>query len=481
MKRFRETILKRLFALLLICLVSLGSLAENEQSYIFSAYNEPIPAPNAYELEKSYYAKDIEGVESLENMMEAVVFEGNIYLLLKDRLMILSEDMKLKKVISELKLGDRQVALEDMSGLAINDKGHVFMSSLKTGEILELDRDYALTRIIPKPVIDGFENVAYKPIKLDVDKAGRIYIVAKGMYEGIIELNPDGSFSRFFGVNKVKFSPWQYIWRIFATKEQLKRQSLWLPTDFTNIKIDKQGFIFACIKTDRKDEPIIKRLNSSGNNILKIKEKYYPQGDLKYNNQGSGIPTGGSLFISVDTNSDGVFICLDQKRGHIFAYNEDGRLLYIFGGLGQTDGNFRNPIDLDFVNDKIMVLDSLSKSIELFRPTEYGKMINSAVHNQFTFNYEKAKEDWSKVLHINPSFWLAHSGIGRALLREEKYEEAMKSLKLGSDRQYYSKAFEKVRNEKLKKAFFPLVLGIFFLITLKLVIRLIKRRRFKNA
>lgn len=480
MRNSIKSLFQRLFCLALLCSVMATGICESGQSYIYSEFSAPIPAPNAYELEKSYYAKDIEGVSGLEDMQEAVVFENSIYLLLKNRLLILDKDFKLNKTIDKLDFNGSEILLEDMSGLAINKDGFIFMTSLKSGEILELDRNYSVRRVIPKPIIDGFENVAYKPIKLAVDAAGRIYIVAKGMYEGIVELNPDGSFSRFFGVNKVKFSAWQYIWRIFATKEQLKRQSLWLPTDFTNIKLDKQGFMYACIKADAKTEPIIKRLNSSGNNIMQTKNTFYPVGDIAPNNFGSGIPTGSSVFISVDTNSDGVFICLDQKRGRVFAYNEDGRLLYIFGGLGQTDGHFRNPIDVDFLGDKIIVLDSLAKSIELYRPTEYGKAIISAVHNQFNFNYAEAKEQWQRVLEINPSFWLAHSGIGRALLREEKYEQALESLRLGSDRPYYSKAFEKVRNERLKSAFFPIVVGIFALVLLKTSISIIRKRRHSN-
>ena len=368
-----------------------------------------------------------------------------------------------------------EVKLAGANGVTVDREGGIYVSRADAGEILHFTPNGKLKRIIGRPDIKGFENVAYKPIKLAVDDAMRIYVVAQGMYEGIVELNPDGSFSRFFGVNKVTFSFAQYIWRIFATREQLQRQQLWLPTDFTNIAIDDRGFIYATIQ-DEKGQ-IIKRLNAKGENILRVVDAPDPNGDLWFNESGVGIPVGPSVFIAVDTNSYGMFICLDQKRSRVFGYNEDGRLLYIIGGPGQREGQFRNPVDADFVGDDIMVLDALSQSIDLYSPTAYGRAIHDAVRHQYTFDYDQASTFWREALAYNHNFTLAYSGIGRSLLRAGQYDEAMEYLKMGEDREYYSKAFEKVRNRDLKEWFVPGMIALIALIILSKTVKYIRKRR----
>lgn len=468
---------------LLLCLFTAlpahGEQVREPGSYQYSPYGDVVAAVPAYTLKQSYYAADLPGAQSLNNLRDAHVAGDRIYVLRDEELIILTSGFRVLKSISAYTDAQgNEVKLTGASGVTVDREGGIYVSRADAGEILHFTSNGKLKRVIGRPDIKGFENVAYKPIKLVVDDAMRIYVVAQGMYEGIVELNPDGSFSRFFGVNKVRFSFAQYIWRLFATREQLQRQQLWLPTDFTNIAIDDRGFIYATIQ-DAMGQ-VIKRLNAKGENILRVVDAPDPIGDLWFNESGVGIPVGPSVFIAVDTNPYGVFICLDQKRSRIFAYNEDGRLLYIIGGPGQREGLFRNPVDADFVGDDIMVLDALSQSIDLYSPTAYGSAINNAVRHQYTFDYEQAAVHWREALNYNHNFTLAYSGIGRSLLRAEQYDEAMEYLKIGDDREYYSKAFEKVRNRDLKEWFVPGVLTLAGLIILSKTVKFIRKRRKKK-
>ena len=333
--------MKRLkFALILLMCLFAALPAHGEQvrepgSYQYSPYGEPVTAVPAYTLKRSFYAADLPGARSLSNLRDAHVAGDRIYVLRDEELIILTSGFRVLKSISAYTDAQgNEVKLTGASGVTVDRNGGIYVSCADAGEILHFEPDGNLLRVIGRPDIKGFENVAYKPIKLAVDDAMRIYVVAQGMYEGMVELNPDGSFSRFFGVNKVTFSFAQYIWRMFATREQLQRQQLWLPTDFTNIAIDDRGFIYATIQ-DEKGQ-IIKRLNAKGENILRVVDAPDPNGDLWFNESGVGIPVGPSVFIAVDTNPYGVFICLDQKRSRVFGYNEDGRLLYIIGGRGSA-------------------------------------------------------------------------------------------------------------------------------------------------
>ncbi len=471
----------RFIPMMLLCLmVALPGLATQTKpagSYQYSPSDEVVTAVPAYAHERSLYAEDLLGVTSLTNLRDAQVTPEHVYILRGEELLIFNHEFELLQSLSEYMDAEGQaVKLTGGTGLAIGREGDYYISRAEQGDILHFDAQGKLIRLIGRPDIRGFENVAYKPVKLAVDEAQRIYVVAQGMYEGIVELNPNGTFSRFFGVNRVQFTVWQYFWRLFATREQLARQQLWLPTDFTNLDIDSRGFIFA---TSQGQE--IKRLNARGENIMERVDGNYPEGDIRFNRTGVGIPVGPSAFIAVDSNEYGVFICLDQTRSRVFGYNEEGRLLFILGGPGQREGLFRNPVDTDFVGDRIMVLDALAQSIELYAPTTYGQAINNAVRLQYAFDYEQAAVYWREALALDHNFTLAYSGIGRSLLRNGRYEDALDYLKLGADRQYYSKAFEKVRDQQLKEWFVPAVAGLIGLIVVVKVVKAIKRRGRKEA
>ncbi|MDI9521056.1 MAG: hypothetical protein QM308_07910 [Bacillota bacterium] len=475
MKHLRR--LLPLFLVFLLIMPASADVALAPGSYLYSPYQDAVASVPAYEHHRSIYLKDLRGAESLANLKDAWVADDRIFVLRDGELLILDLNFNLVRSIrTYLDKEGKEHRLSGGNGIAVCKDGDYYIARSIQGDILHFSSDHKLVRVIGRPRIPGFENVAYKPIKLAVDEAKRIYVVAQGMYEGIVELSPDGEFSRFYGVNRVKFSFAQFFWRIFATREQLQRQQLWLPTDFTNLCIDSRGFIFATIQDSQGE--IIKRLNAKGENILRPIEGNYPEGDVLFNPSGVGIPTGPSAFIAVDSNPYGVFIALDQKRNRIFAYNEDGRPLYIIGGPGQHEGLFRNPVDLDFVGEYIMVLDALSQSIDIYAPTAYGQAIHNAVRQQYVFNYEEAAKHWRRTLDFNHNFTLAYSGIGRSLLRAGQYDQAMEYLRMGSDREYYSKAFEKVRDRELKIWLMPVLLG---LIVLSALVKIFKWQRKKRS
>ncbi|MBQ1608135.1 MAG: Hsp70 family protein, partial [Lachnospiraceae bacterium] len=60
-------------------------------------------------------------------------------------------------------------------------------------------------------------------------------------------------------------------------------------------------------------------------------------------------------------------------------------------------------------------------------------------------DYEASGASWQKVMRENGNYDLAYIGIGRALMRQEKYKEALKYFELKYDRDNYSKAFKQYR------------------------------------
>jgi len=476
--------MKRMICLLLVLLMlapaALAGSNEGSSNYLYTMHGEAVSAPPAYTLAYSITARDYTEVDSLDGLVDAYVSDDAIYILCAKRLVILNHDYSFRQIVSTyVDDSGKEVKLDGCTGVTVVPNGEYYITQAEKSQILHFNADGTLIKVLGRPNIVGYENVKYRPTKMVVDSAGRLYVISKGMYEGILELNADGSFTRFYGVNEVTFTPWDLLWRVFATKEQRARQSLWLPSDFTNLCIDQDGFLFATLLAD--DEKTVKRLNAKGENIIKVDaHQEYPQGDLWTNETGFGIPTGRSQFIAVDVNDFGAYVCLDSTRSRVFCYNEDHNLLFVFGGPGDREGYFRNPVDVCFVGDHILVLDSLAQSVEIFSPTLYGEALMKAVEYQYLYEYETAAKYWEEALAYNHNLTLAYSGVGRMMLRSGQTEEALKYLKMGDDRDYYDKAYEKVRTATLRANFVPMVGVLAGLIVLVAVVKKLKKANLKR-
>lgn len=449
------------FVLLLsACPVPAESGLRGTSNYIYDENEKTVPVPPAYAHEKTWMASMIDGVDSLRGMQSACVKNGKIYISLTTGILIFDAQFNLlNNLTCYTDLEGHKVDFDSNAGICAIENGDYYVCEPNRSRILHFNKDNELVRLMDNPGIIGVDaGVKYRPTNLAVDDAGRMFVVAKGMYEGIVQLNADGTFANFYGVNEVSFTMWDLIWRKLATETQRAKQSLWLPTDFTNLCIDPDGFIFATVQSTSAADPIM-RLNAKGENILRVSEgDPYPYGDLWLNRKTSvGAPVGPSEFTAVDVNDFGVFIVLDNVRSRVFAYNEDGKLLFVFGGPGNREGQFRGAVDVDFLDEKIVVLDSTAETIEVFSVTDYGRALMKAVNAQYDFDYQVAEDYWREALEYNHNLFIAYSGIGRAMLRRGEAEGALEFLKLGADRKYYSKALEKVRNEKLKTYLVPTV------------------------
>lgn len=447
-------------------------------NYIYSS-NEAAPAapaPPSYELEKSIYAADL-GVDSLNKLTSIFVKDDKIYIAEANKIIITDTNFKVIKIISEFEIDGNKQTITNPAGLFVTDLYDIYVTEPDNSRILVFDENYKFSKEFTKPNAVGLENVVYKPMKLVVDRIGRMFVVAKNVYEGIMELTPDGEFSRFYGVNEVKFNPLELFWRSIATQAQRDRMKLWLPTDFSNIALDKDGFIFTTSQGP-EEAKALKMLNSKGKDILRYPGKMRPSGDLNYSIVNYGMATGPSELGAVDCNDFGMYVVLDIKRNRVFTYNEDGYLLYIFGGQGDRKTAFRNPVDIKFMGDKFLVLDSMSQSIQVMKPTLYAQSINNATKLQHNGDFIEAAKEWEKVAEINPNLEIAFIGMGKSELRLEDYGKAEADFKTGKDRFYYSRAFERTRSEFLDSNFSYIIIIISLLVCLWLGLKIYKRVKY---
>ena len=111
----------------------------------------------------------------------------------------------------------------------------------------------------------------------------------------------------------------------------------------------------------------------------------------------------------------------------------------------------------------------------MFTQTEYGKNIIQAIDLFQDGEYEASGETWQRVIEMNGNHDLAYIGIGRALLRQEEYHEAMEYFKLKWDDENYSKAFKQYRKEWVEENIVAIVCALVVVFVVPLTIGKIRK------
>ena len=87
-------------------------------------------------------------------------------------------------------------------------------------------------------------------------------------------------------------------------------------------------------------------------------------------------------------------------------------------------------------------------------------MIHSAIESHYTGEYDRANELWKSILAQNANYDLAYTGIGHALLRQDRFQEAMAYFRAGQNRRDYSEAFQLYRRQVVIEYFPWLMSGL---------------------
>ena len=111
------------------------------------------------------------------------------------------------------------------------------------------------------------------------------------------------------------------------------------------------------------------------------------------------------------------------------------------------DGYFNSAVSIDHLGKDLLVLDENDGAITFFVTTEYGNLIYDAIDKFDLGEYDASEASWRKVMELNGNYDLAYIGIGRSLLRQKKYKEAMEYFELKHDAENYSKAFKQYRKQ----------------------------------
>ncbi len=383
---------------------------------------------------------------------------------------VLDRKDQITRVITGYDFEGRHVDFDIIAGvrgLALNSAKQLCIAD-NNDQLIVLDAEGNVARVAVNPdseVLDA--NFLFTPLKVSVDYAGRVYCIAQNMFEGIMVFETNGDFTGFFGTIQVSISAWDKFWRKLATKEERSKQQLFIPTEFTGIDVDDEGFVYAS-NVDNNGEQAVRRLNPRGEDVIRKGQNSNLGGDLQFSITGNQY-AGPSKIVDVVYREKGIYSLLDSRRGRIFTYDHEGNLLYIFGGLGSQSGTLDSPVAIEYASDRILALDARQSSILIYGETEYGRLINDAVGLRYDGDESQAVPLWEQVLKYNENYELANSGIGKAYLSAGDNKLAMDYLKRGMNRAYYSVAFKRYRNEQLKENI-NLVLSVVLLSVVLLVV-----------
>lgn len=459
-----KKVITRIGALALSAVVLAGSsiaacAKEDNYTYNYDWWGDVQDSPDFYTVRGVYTTVDL-GLELKLNNPNGMYVKGNIIYLCdtgNNRILLLERtekgDFEVRQEINSFNGNVENTTFSTPTDIAVSDAGDIFIADSGNSRILKLDRNLNYLMQFDKPVDSTLSpESAFVPTKLIIDAADRVYCIATGINKGLIKYEADGTFSGFVGANKVKFNWTDYIWKKFATQAQRDRMIAFVPTEYDNIYVDYEGFIFVCdadqtessLKND--DARAVRRLNLLGNDILVQNGEWGTYGDL-YMGSGGGY-SGPSSFIDVTGMENDVYFCLDKNRGRIFSYDKQGNMMFTCGGPGGgMDGYFKRPVAIDHIGTELLVLDSLDCSLTVYTLTEFGRLVFQAMDQFDKGEYDASAATWREVMKLNGNYDKAYIGIGRALLRQEQYKEAMDYFKLKYDAENYSKAYKQYRKE----------------------------------
>jgi hypothetical protein len=382
-------------------------------------------------------------------------------------------------------IGGEEAGLDAPEGVYVDVNGDIWVADTGNERIAVFASDGAFKTEYRKPESDLLEEYGFRPTKIIIDKRGFIYaVVGSEGNLGIVVMDSTERFRGFFGRTRVKFNLGRVLARMFASKAQRRRMLRVRPAPMGNMHIDDMGFVYAVSPVLNKDQ--IQRLNSVGENVYGEASKRIGAGRLWDRIRGEegltfgeeqtrwrwdgtrdmSVPfTDASMFVDAAVDELGVVSALDQKRNLVYQYDQAGNLLSVFGGFGLREGAFSQPVSI-VAGDKgfLYILDGTRGIVQVFRPTEITRLIHEASSKYFDGKYEEAAVLWGEIAQQNTNFALAHSGLGKALMRQERFLEAMQEYRYAEDKWGYSAAFREYRYLWMRSNFTWLGSGVILLL-----------------
>jgi len=489
-----KPIIRLMIFCLALMLASLGQSAlagsdgyTTSYTYNYDYWADIRESPDAYRVDQVIYSTTL-GLDIPMNKPQSLFVRGDrLYICDSGNNRILQvrregDAFTLERVIDRV-VGASPETFSLPSDVAVDEEGCLYVCDTNNNRVVKMDAQLNFLREYLKPEDSTFDqNLSFLPRRLAVDSSGRVFVLATNVNKGIVKFDADGAFTGFIGANPVSITMWEYVWRtFFTTKQQRSQQESFVPTEYENICIDQEGFLFATNTNFEEYDLLydnakpIRRLNSIGNDILIKNDHYAPVGDLQWVEQSQD--KGPSKFKDVTVFDNGVYIVFDRTRGRLFGYDPQGIMLWAFGSKDNSEGAFLAPVSLEHMGQDLLALDENGCSVTVFSPTEYGSLIYTAIDQYLSGLYDESAVTWQEVMRFNANYTPAYVGMGRAMMRQERYKEAMDYFKMAFDRENYGRAYRYYRKALVEEHIIPIVLAVAALLIVPPVVRSVRGMR----
>lgn len=346
----------------------------------------------------------------------------------------------------------------EITGLFVKDN-YIYIADKGSRAVYIFDENnQEIIKTILKPTSPIFgQNNEFIPLKVVVDSSNSIYVIGEGSTSGVIQLDYEGEFIGYLGINSVEVSLRKLLYNFFVTDSNLSSNR---PASPTNIAIGNKGSI---LTTNVNVTETFKRLNITGVNTLNS-DTVYPDAEL------------ADIWMGADN-----YIYIVTKIGEIYEYDENGNMLFYFNaanyGVKQSLGLIHKASGI--VTDdqgNLYILDSgYNGYIHIYQKTSFVDLLHKAVTLFNDGMYIESKEYWLEIQRQNSSFALAHTALGYAYLKEGQYNLALSEFKAANDYTGYSLAYWEIRNDAIQKNLgLWLISGVGVLILFKIIKKILK-------
>lgn len=475
---------------LILCALPISAAAysdgQTNACYTYDKDGKDVRIPEAYRFRESAALRSADGTAADEPQDLYVDAAGRLYIADtgNDRVLVYDAQFRPVSVIDTIEFAGERSTLNRPEGVYVYPDGRLLIADTENERLVICDRQGTASAVIEKPenMIGVTEDGRFLPVKAAADSVGRLYVAARNINYGFVRLDASGRFLGYVGAPAVQPDLFTLFWRRFSTQKQRDMLGQFVATEYSNIYIEDRNFIWGTISTlDTKalESAIasgdtsgsvtpIRRLNAMGQDVLKQNGTHAPLGDLTYTDSPSKI-------VDVAVGEYGIYSLLDSVKGHIFTYDENGNLLYAFGGIGIRKADFRAPVSISYSGKLLIVLDATLGELKVFEPTEYGSLVREAIQAQKEGDTERDHELWRRVVAQNTNFTYGYRGMGDAEMDQKEYERAMAYYEQAVLPADYSRAFVRQRRLTMQQVF-PWIMGGILVLIAAACIRSVVRR-----
>lgn len=495
---------------------------EPYHTYNYDAWGDTVPSQSGYRVSKTVTGKEM-GLDKLADASDPLYVSDDASVVLNEPKDLFLDDARKEFWVADTK-NNRIIRLDEnlqvigryygvtgKTEINVNEKGlsqfntpsGLFVKkSLLDGELYVYVADAENQRVAKAKVVSStelqlvqeytkpdsalYDSETFKPSKIVVDNAENVYAVVKSVNTGSVQFSKDGSFTGFYGANRVEATAAviaQKLWRKIASNDQIEGMARSVPAEYVNFDLDNEGFIYTVTETSTNTDAV-KKLNPAGYNIWdnEVGNKY-KFADVQNDYQKLvGNQYFAAKLTDIVVSNNGNINVLDFKTGRVFQYDKLCNLICIFGGKNTLQrGCFDAPNAIEALDNNVYIIDGTKNDITIFTETTFGAVLHEAFDLYDQGKYTESKKVWQEVIERDGGYTTAYVGLGKAALNQNEYSKALKYFKIAYDQDDYDKAFEYAREDFLRENFtLIIVVAAAIIIVLIILKKLLDKKKAKS-